>query len=356
MSDEVFAAIVANTPVRTETDDAALIRALLRTESALTRAQADAGFVSEDAAAAVERACAMDFDLNSLVRDTSLGGNPVIPLVEQIRSRVGEDVADDVHRGATSQDILDTAIMLMAQRSIEVVIGDVERVIDALGNIDVGDFQITARTLMQKALPISFGDKIAVWLAAADDIRRRLENVRENLPIQLGGPVGDGSSFGESFEEIRGRFAAELGLVDARCWHTVRLPIADLAATLATASGVMAKISGDIVLLAQTEVGEVSESGEDSLPGGQRGGSSSMAHKSNPIAAISARASARRAPFLAAHLFAQMEQEHERAAGAWHAEWSVLVDLLRATGSAGNWLAESLERLVTDTDAMEKNL
>lgn len=356
MSDEVFAAVVANTAVRAETDDAALMQALLRTESALTRAQAKAGLVSGAAAAAVERACAMEFDLNALVRDTSRGGNPVIPLVEQIRSRVGDNVADDVHRGATSQDILDTAIMLMTQRSLDVVLGDVERVIEALGNIEVGDFQMTARTLMQKALPISFDDKIAVWQSAADDIRQRLENVRDNLPIQLGGPVGNGSSLGGSYKEIRGSFAAQLGLVDARCWHTVRLPIADLAAALAATCGVVAKISGDIILLAQTEVGEVSESGEDSLPGGQRGGSSSMAHKSNPIAAISARASARRAPFLAAHLFAQMEQEHERAAGAWHAEWSVLVDLLRATGSAGNWLAESLERLVIDTDAMEKNL
>ena len=356
MSDDVFAAVVANTAVRDETDDAALLRALLRTESALTRAQAKARFVSSDDADAVERACAQEFDLNALVRDTSLGGNPVIPLVQQIRSRVGDEVADQVHRGATSQDILDTAIMLMARRSLDVVLGDVERITLALGAFEAGGARMTARTLMQKALPISFDNKIAVWLAAADDIRQRLKNARESLPVQLGGPVGNGSSFGESYEEIRGRFAAELGLVDARCWHTVRLPIADLAAALATTSGVVAKIAGDIVLLAQTEVGEVSESGEDSPPGGQRGGSSSMAHKSNPIAAISARASARRAPFLAAHLFAQMEQEHERAAGAWHAEWSVLVDLLRATGSASNWLAESLERLIFDTDAMEKNL
>ena len=129
----------------------------------------------------------------------------------------------------------------------------------------------------------------------------------------------------------------------------MRLPIADLAAGLATASGVVGKIALDVVLMAQTEVAEVREVSSD------RGGSSSMPHKSNPITAISARASARRAPHLAAHLLAQMEQEHERAAGAWHAEWSVLVDLLRATGSAAWWLAESLDSLEIDPEAMERH-
>ena len=350
MSDELFAAVVAHTAVREQTDDAAIIATVLRVETALADAQGQAGDLDEAAVAAVRRACeaAADIDVAGLARDTALGGNPVIPLVAELR-RLADPHTDAVHRGATSQDVLDTALMLMSRDSVGTVAADLDRAVTSLDGIASGDHTVMGRTLMQSAVPLPFAEKVGIWRRGLADTSERLRTVATGLPVQLGGPVGDGSTFGAHYADIRAGLADKLGLVDAPSWHTVRLPVADLASVLATASGVVGKIALDVVLMAQTEVAEVREATDD------RGGSSSMPHKSNPIAAISARASARRAPHLASHLFAQMEQEHERAAGAWHAEWSALVDLLRATGSAAWWLAESLVSLEIDPDAMERH-
>ena len=194
------------------------------------------------------------------------------------------------------------------------------------------------RTLMQQALPTTFGLKAAGWLAGLDGARLRLAEVVASLPVQYGGAAGTLAASNGSGVALRTAFAAELGLADGAVpWHTVRLPIADLAGALGAAAGVIATVAVDVVLMAQTEVAEVSE-------GGARGGSSAMPHKHNPVAAISARACARRAPGLVATLFGAMEQEHERAAGAWHSEWPTLTTLLTTVGSAAAWLAESLER------------
>jgi len=349
MSDELFAAVVAHTAVRGQTDDAAVVAAILRVESALADAQGQVGDLDDAAVAAVREACeAADVDLDELARGTALGGNPVIPLVNELKSLAGSH-AGAVHRGATSQDVLDTALMLMSRDSIGTITADVGRAVTSVGDLATDDHTVMGRTLMQSALPLPLATKVDGWRRGLADVSSRLSDVAVGLPVQLGGPVGDGSTLGERYEDVRARFADALGLADAPSWHTMRLPVADLAAGLATASGVIGKIALDVVLLAQAEVAEVREVSSD------RGGSSSMPHKSNPIAAISARASARRAPHLAAHLFAQMEQEHERAAGAWHAEWSVLVDLLRATGSAAWWLAESLTSLEIDPEALERH-
>jgi 3-carboxy-cis,cis-muconate cycloisomerase len=350
MTDELFAAVVAHTAVRAQTDDAAIVAAILRVETALADVQGRIGDLDEAAAAAVRQACeaAAGVDLVALARDTALGGNPVIPLVKELRRLAGQH-SEAVHRGATSQDVLDTALMLMAGDSIGTINADLDRAITSSDDLATGDHTVMGRTLMQGAVPLPLATKVGSWRRGLADASSRLSAVATGLPVQLGGPVGDGSTLGEHHEDVRAGLAAELGLVDSPSWHTMRLPVADLAAGLATASGVVGKIALDVVLMAQSEVAEVREVSNG------RGGSSSMPHKSNPIAAISARASARRAPHLAAHLFAQMEQEHERAAGAWHAEWSVLVDLLRATGSASWWLAESLTSLEIDSGAMERH-
>jgi len=165
--------------------------------------------------------------------------------------------------------------------------------------------------------------------------------------VQYGGAVGTLVASSGRGVELREALAAELGLAPTAVpWHTVRLPIADLAGALGAAAGAVATVAVDVVLMAQTEVGEVAEV----APG--RGGSSAMPHKNNPVAAISARACARRAPGLVATLLAAMEQEHERAAGAWHSEWPTLTGLLTTVGSAAAWLAESLSVLRVDADRM----
>jgi adenylosuccinate lyase len=203
------------------------------------------------------------------------------------------------------------------------------------------------RTLMQQAMPTTFGLKAAGWLTGLDGARLRLAEVVASLPVQYGGAVGTLAANSGSGMALRSALATELGLADsAVAWHTVRLPIADLAGALGAAAGVLATVALDVVLMGQSEVGEVSEGGED------RGGSSAMPHKRNPVAAISARACARRAPGLVATLLAAMEQEQERAAGAWHSEWPSLTDLLTTVGSAAAWLNESLAGLRPDTARM----
>jgi 3-carboxy-cis,cis-muconate cycloisomerase len=203
------------------------------------------------------------------------------------------------------------------------------------------------RTLMQQALPTTFGLKAAGWLAGLDGARLRLAEVVATLPVQYGGAAGTLAASSGSGVALRTAFAAELDLADAAVpWHTVRLPVADLAGALGATAGVLATVAVDVVLMAQTEVGEVSEGVEG------RGGSSAMPHKRNPVAAISARACARRAPGLVATLLAAMEQEHERSAGAWHSEWPTLTGLLTTVGSAAAWLAESLSGLRPDTERM----
>jgi adenylosuccinate lyase len=253
-----------------------------------------------------------------------------------------------VHVGATSQDILDTALVLIARNAISAIDADLTAAAAAAARLAQShrDDVVMGRTLMQQGLPTTFGLKAAGWLAGLDGARLRLAEVVASLPVQYGGAVGTLAASDGSGVVVRTAFAAQLGLADDPApWHTVRLPIADLAGALGAAAGVVATIAVDVVLMAQTEVGEVSE-------GGARGGSSAMPHKHNPVAAISARACARRAPGLVGTLFGAMEQEHERAAGAWHSEWPTLTTLLTTVGSAAAWLAESLDGLRPDTARM----
>jgi 3-carboxy-cis,cis-muconate cycloisomerase len=353
-TDDLFAGIVERGRVRNATADRAWLRAMLRAESVLASAQASAGVIPKDAAAAIVAACArpQDFTLATLARDTGLGGNPVIPLVSALRARLPKAHARWVHHDSTSQDILDTAMMLVAKRSLDVIGTDTDAAtgaIDALAG-HYGTAPVMGRTLMQAAMPTTFGAKTTGWLSGLAAGRERISRVAASLPIQLGGPVGIVDATDDRRPAVAAAYARRLGLVDAAPWHTNRVPIADLAGALATLAGVVDKVARDIVLLAQSEVGEVRESASG------RGGSSSMAHKHNPIAAISASASARRAPALAGQLFASMAHEHERAAGAWHAEWVPLIDLLRTTGSSVCWLADSLTHLEIDTDAMAANI
>jgi 3-carboxy-cis,cis-muconate cycloisomerase len=330
--------------------DDAWFRALLEAEAALARAAATVGLVPMTAADAVTAACADPgrLDLAAVVAKAADAGNPVPPLVRALQDAVGERDAVAVHVGATSQDVVDTALVLLARNAIAAIDGDLVTASAAAAGLASAhrDDVVMGRTLMQQALPTTFGLKAAGWLAGLDGARLRLAEVVASLPVQYGGAAGTLAASGGSGVAVRTAFAAELGLADAPApWHTVRLPIADLAGALGATAGVLATVAVDIVLMAQTEVGEVSE-------GGGRGGSSAMPHKHNPVAAISARACARRAPGLVGTLFGAMEQEHERAAGAWHSEWPTLTALLTTVGSAAAWLAESLDGLRPDTARM----
>jgi 3-carboxy-cis,cis-muconate cycloisomerase len=329
----------------------AWIRSLLAVEAALARAAAALGLVSATAAATVTSTCARParLDLATVVAKAADAGNPVPPLVRALQDAVGPDAARAVHLGATSQDILDTALVLLARDAIAAIDTDLVAAAEAAARLatDHRDDVVMGRTLMQQALPTTFGLKAAGWLAGLDGARLRLAEVVASLPVQYGGAAGTLAASSGSGVALRSALAAELGLADTAVpWHTVRLPIADLAGALGATAGVLATVAVDVVLMAQTEVAEVSEGGES------RGGSSAMPHKRNPVAAISARACARRAPGLVATLLAAMEQEHERAAGAWHSEWPTLTDLLTTVGSASSWLAESLSGLRPDAARM----
>ncbi len=331
--------------------DEAWLRTLLEVEGALARAAASVGLVPTTAADAVTAACAEParLDLARVVARAADAGNPVPPLVRVLQDAVGERDAVAVHPGATSQDVLDTALVLLARRAMDSIDADLAAAAESAAGLATRhrDDVVMGRTLMQQALPTTLGLKAAGWLAGLDGARVRLAEVRAGLPVQYGGAVGTLAASGGSGVALRSALAAELELADPPfAWHTVRLPIGDLAGVLGTAAGVLATVALDVVLLAQTEVAEAAEVSQT------RGGSSAMPHKQNPVAAISARACAARAPGLVATLFAAMEQEHERAAGAWHSEWPALTDLLRTVGSAASWLAESLACLRPDTERM----
>ncbi|MFJ4058897.1 3-carboxy-cis,cis-muconate cycloisomerase [Streptomyces albogriseolus] len=346
----------AASPAADEAGDAAYLRALLDAEAALTRAQAALGLAPDTAASAVTEAAVPDrFDLASLAVRAREGGNPVIPLVADLTRAVGEEHGPYVHRGATSQDIMDTATMLVARRVLAVVLSDLERCARALAGLaaEHRDTPMAGRTLTQHAVPMTFGLKAAGWRSLVLDARDRTTAVRDALPAQLGGAAGTLAAFtaygAEDATALPAAYARELGLsAPALPWHTLRTPVADLAGCLAFTSGALGKAAADVLTLSRTEIAEMSE--------GSGGGSSAMPHKSNPVRATLIAAAARRAPQLAATLYGALAAEDERPAGAWHAEWEPLRDLLRLVGGAARDAAELAEGLRVHPDAMRRNL
>ncbi|MPY60838.1 3-carboxy-cis,cis-muconate cycloisomerase [Streptomyces spongiae] len=346
----------AGTPAASATGDTAYLRALLDAEAALTRAQADLGLAPAEAAAAVaEAADIARFDVRSLAERARGGGNPVIPLVADLTKAVGEEHGPYVHRGATSQDIMDTATMLVAVRTLDLVLADLDRIERALARLaaEHRDTAMPGRTLTQHAVPTTFGLKAAGWRSLVLDARDRLKAVRDGLPAQLGGAAGTLASFGvfgaSDTRPLVAAYARELGLAEPLLpWHTLRTPVADLAGALAFAAGALGKTAVDVLTLARTEIAEVSE--------GSGGGSSAMPHKANPVRSTLISAAARRAPQLAATLYGSLAAEDERPAGAWHAEWEPLSDLLRlVAGAAGN-AVELTEELRVHAGTMRRHL
>ncbi|MFF4755829.1 3-carboxy-cis,cis-muconate cycloisomerase [Streptomyces sp. NPDC002514] len=346
----------AGSPAAAATSDTAYLRALLDAEAALTRAQAALGLAPAEAARAVtEAAGRARFDVRSPAGRARGGGNPVIPLVADLTAAAGAQYGPYVHRGATSQDIMDTATMLVAVRTLDPVLADLARTERALARLAAGyrDTPMPGRTLTQHAVPTTFGLKAAGWRSLVLDARDRCALVRASLPAQLGGAAGTLAAFGAygapDALALPAAYARELGLAEPPLpWHTLRTPVADLAGCLAFTAGALGKLAADVLTLSRTEIGEVGE--------GSGGGSSAMPHKANPVRSTLLAAAARRAPLLAATLYGSLVAEDERPAGAWHAEWEPLRDLLRLVGGAARDAAELAEGLRVHPDAMRRNL
>lgn len=349
-SEDVFSGIYARGAAAAAVSGEAWLQAMLDVEAALARACAREGDMLDDAAEQIAAVCLAErFDLRAIAREGAAHASPVVPLVRALREQVGDELAPLVHLGATSQDILDTAAMLVSSRALAPMLDDALAAARAAATIADRHrgTAMSGRTLLQQALPISFGLRAAGWLVGISEARARLVEVRQReVAVQMGGPVGARAP------EVARTVAAELGLAEPVLpWHTIRVRMAALAGGLAALAGVLAKVARDVTLLAQDEVGEVREGG-----GRERGGSTAMGHKRNPVAAVSVLACARRTPGLAATVLSSMEQEHERAAGAWQAEWGTLSDLLGLTGSAASWGRELLENLEVDAERMRQNL
>jgi 3-carboxy-cis,cis-muconate cycloisomerase len=347
--------------------DLAWLRAMLDTEAALARAAERAGLVPAGAGAAVTAAAVpANFDLAELGALAARTGNPVPALSRALSRQVPGPAASAVHYGATSQDIVDTAAMLLARQGLEVIGADLAAAAAATARLAAGHRStiMIGRTLLQQAVPVTFGLVAAGWLNALDGARAGLARVRAHrLAVQFGGAAGTLAALGDDGPRVAALLAGELGLqAPPLPWHTDRLRVLELAAALAGVDSVLSKIARDVTLLAQTEVAEIREGaaagagapGDTSSP--QRGGSSAMPNKQNPVAAIAILGCAKRAPGLLATLAAAGEQEHQRAAGAWHAEWEPLADLLTVTGSAASWAADLLGGLVVDPARMRANL
>jgi 3-carboxy-cis,cis-muconate cycloisomerase len=336
--------------------DTAWLHAMLDVEAALAGAEADAGLVPAAAAAEIVSACRVErFDLASIGRRALGAGNPAAPLVNDLTNAVSQEARPYVHLGATSQDIVDTALSLLAVRALDLILADLRNVAAACATLTQAHREtlMRARTLGQPAVPTTFGLKTAAWMVGIDEARALLARVRfERLAAQLGGAAGTLAPLYESGVDVAHRFAERLGLAEpVMPWHTDRTRIAELAAALGTAIGALGKIARDITLLAQAEVAEATEGG-----GAEHGTSSTLPQKHNPVGAVLILAAAERAPGLVATAFHAMVQEHERATGAWHAEWETIRTLLRLTGGASHQAAQLLGNLSVDPVRMGENL
>lgn len=301
---ELFGGIYARGGVAVQVSDGAWVQALLDVEAAL--------------GGPARRA--EEIDIAQLGRDAAEHASPVVPLAK---------LFSGTHAGATSQDVLDTALMLVAKRALEPLLADASAAADAAAKLADAhrDTPVMGRTLLQEAVPTSLGLRAAGWMTAIDEALAELR--RAPLAVQMGGPVGHRDP------AVAERVAHALGLeAPALPWHTNRVRPARLACALGLLAGALAKAARDVTLMDEVREG---------VPG--RGESSAMAHKRNPVAAVSVLACCKRVPGLAATMLACMEQELERAAGAWQAEWGTMTELLRLTGSAAAWARDMLENL-----------
>ncbi|WP_065750336.1 3-carboxy-cis,cis-muconate cycloisomerase [Bradyrhizobium paxllaeri] len=355
----LLAPMLSSAAMRAVCDDVASLQNMLDFEAALARAEAAAGVIPTDAAGPITNACrAESFDIAALADAATRAGNLAIPLVKALTAnvtRADAAAARYVHWGATSQDVIDTGAMLGLRAGIDALLADIDRAIKGFAKLarQHRNTPVGARTWLQHALPMPFGLKLAEYAAALHRSKGRLQRLRsETLALQFGGAAGTLAALGDKGLAVAERLAQELNLpLPDAPWHTHRDRMAEAAGVFAILAGTCGKIARDVSLMMQTDVGEAFE------PSGEgRGGSSTMPHKRNPVAAASALAAATMTPNLAATIFAAQVQDHERSAGPWHAEWPTLPTLLLVTSGALAAIVDIAEGLEVDAARMRKNL
>jgi 3-carboxy-cis,cis-muconate cycloisomerase len=359
LSSSLLSPLFSSSAMRAIVDDRARLQRMLDFEAALARAEAGAGVIPAEAAEPIAAACKADrFDLGKIAEDAVAAGNVAIPLIKMLTAEVAKadkEAAGFVHWGATSQDVLDTALILELRDAIDALIADLDRAIFFFTEKAKAHRQTptVARTWMQQALPMPFGLKLAGYAAALFRSQERLMVLLDTaLVLQFGGAAGTLAALGNKGLDVAERLGRDLRLnVPDAPWHSHRDRIAEVASAFAILAGTCGKIARDISLLMQTEVGEAFEPAEAG-----RGGSSSMPHKRNPTAAAAALACAGMAPQLAATILAAQVQEHERALGGWQAEWPTFPALALVTSGALRAVVDIAGGLEVDADRMKTNL
>ena len=355
----LLAPMLSSSAMRAICDDVAYLQRMLDFEAALARAEAAIGVIPAAAAGPIGNACKADaFDVAALAEAATKSGNLAIPLVKALTANVARSSAEAaryVHWGATSQDVIDTATMLTIRAAIDALSSDIGRAISGFAKLAARHRHtpVVGRTWLQHALPMPFGLKLAEYAAALNRSRNRLRTLRADaLALQFGGASGTLAALGDHGLPVAEQLSRELDLPLAEApWHTHRDRIAEVASVFAIIAGSCGKIARDVSLMMQTDVAEAFE------PAGEgRGGSSTMPHKRNPVAAASALGAATMAPNLAATIFAAQVQDHERSAGPWHAEWPTLPALMLVTSGALSAIVDIAEGLEIDATRMRTNL
>jgi 3-carboxy-cis,cis-muconate cycloisomerase len=355
LDSELFGPIFATTAMRACFSDHAWVGSMLVTEAALARSEHLLGLAPNELGRAIEAIRPEDIDIAALGARAGIGGVPTIPFVQAVQARLSADLERSFHKGATTQDIIDTAMILRIRDALNLIEDDLDAIIQGLSRL--ADRHRTTpcvgRSYGQHAAPISFGYKAAVWLTGIADTADRLPDLRTRVLVaSLAGPVGTLASLGANGPRVLEGFARELGLgVTPLCWHTNRVRVAEAGAWLVQLTGALAKMATDVVHLASTEVAEVAE---PHMPG--RGGSSAMPHKRNPVGCTIILAAHAAAKGHASTLFEAMAAAHERPAGLWHAEWTALPPLFGLVSGALREARTLAEGLVVDAGQMRANI
>ncbi|MDQ1406372.1 MAG: 3-carboxy-cis,cis-muconate cycloisomerase [Acidobacteriaceae bacterium] len=335
------------------------LQRMLDFEAALAAAEATSGVIPSFAANVIAAKCRVElFDKQQLAEAAALAGNLAIPVVKQLKALIAsenKDVAGFVHWGATSQDATDTALVLQLREALDLISADIEKLCDALAQMADRHrlTPIVARTLMQHAIPTTLGMKFAGWLDVLMRHRERFREMQKRcLVLQFGGAAGTLAALGAQGPVIAKHLSEQLKLPLPQIpWHSHRDRLSEIATTLGLLTGTLGKISQDIALHMQTEIDELREPAEEN-----RGGSSTMPHKRNPVACAIILAAATRVPGIVATMLSAMLQQDERGLGGWHAEWETLPEIVCLSAGALHHLANVVPRLEIDVNRMSENL